>query len=101
MTATQRADRDFWLRAAEQADAALRDDNRLPVFLCCRAALGGDSTVGYRRKAQLDLFRNPHKEGVWWATDGVDDRWPDIYGPAEGRILAACFLAAMCASGDV
>lgn len=93
MTATQRADRDFWLGAAEDVDGP-----EIQGGLCRRIGHAGDGLDAYnRRTQQVETFRpeGPAQFGYWWKCHAS---YP--VAPSEGRVLAACFLAAMCEAGD-
>lgn len=97
MTATQRADRDFWLDAADKAYRMAAGDYYVDGWLCHQVRPDD------RRREQLSLFENPDC-GAWWLARFNDTRKHpenETCGPAEGRVLAACFLAAMCETGDI
>lgn len=98
LTTKQRRERDFWLGCAERAYARILDPGAPSEFLCNSVRFHGRPEY----KDCLELFLKDC-QGAGWSRDANDEKifvGTPIYGPAHGRVLAACFLAAMAELGE-
>ena len=97
MTQAQRnAEAKFWRGIAAIADTGVTMVPPYGTFLCHHA------DEGTARRTAMAIF-SPTEYAIafhpWWNSQ----KWPnvDIYGPPEGRVLAACLLADMVEAGDL
>lgn len=99
----RRVEADYWLRQARRASRyGLRSymdlTNRRPFL--CRA-----KHLTRQRKKALGLFcpEGSLSSSPWWNAMLYGDRDHDDYGfgHPQGRVIAACLLAAMAEAGDL